>query len=90
MPVINVTVKWSGKKFENLELGKVIKIHNPLRERKFLKLTACIIYTDTDESPELFKTQIYSQTGVLPERQKIMVKGGILKVNLLIVKLFYH
>ncbi|KAI9265646.1 hypothetical protein EDC94DRAFT_603697 [Helicostylum pulchrum] len=54
MPKINVTVKWSGKKFENLEL-------------------------DTDESAELFKTQIYSQTGVPPERQKIMVKGGILK-----------
>ncbi|KAI8048039.1 uncharacterized protein B0P05DRAFT_519510 [Gilbertella persicaria] len=54
MPKINVTVKWNGKKFENLEL-------------------------DTDESPELFKTQIYSQTGVPPERQKIMVKGGILK-----------
>ncbi|KAI9353951.1 hypothetical protein BD770DRAFT_429086 [Pilaira anomala] len=54
MPKINVTVKWSGKKFENMEL-------------------------DTDESAELFKTQIYSQTGVPPERQKIMVKGGILK-----------
>ncbi|KAI8377303.1 hypothetical protein BD560DRAFT_432995 [Blakeslea trispora] len=54
MPKINVTVKWNGKKFDNLEL-------------------------DTDESPELFKTQIYSQTGVPPERQKIMVKGGILK-----------
>lgn len=36
--------------------------------------------SDTDESAELFKTQIYSQTGVPPERQKIMVKGGILKV----------
>lgn len=36
---------------------------------------------DTDESPELFKTQIYSQTGVPPERQKIMVKGGILKAR---------
>ncbi|CAO3621166.1 unnamed protein product [Mucor fragilis] len=54
MPKLNVTIKWSGKKFENLEL-------------------------DTDESAELFKTQIYSQTGVPPERQKIMVKGGILK-----------
>ncbi|KAI8991025.1 hypothetical protein BDF20DRAFT_811286 [Mycotypha africana] len=54
MPKINVTVKWQGKKFENIEL-------------------------DTDESPELFKTQVYSQTGVPPERQKIMVKGGILK-----------
>ncbi|KAI8374137.1 uncharacterized protein BYT42DRAFT_575257 [Radiomyces spectabilis] len=54
MPKVNVNVKWSGKKFENLEL-------------------------DTDESPELFKMQIYSQTGVPPERQKIMVKGGMLK-----------
>ncbi|KAI9268117.1 hypothetical protein BDA99DRAFT_356387 [Phascolomyces articulosus] len=54
MPIVNVNVKWSGKKFENIEL-------------------------DTDESPELFKSQIYSQTGVPPERQKIMVKGGMLK-----------
>lgn len=36
---------------------------------------------DTDESPELFKTQIFSQTGVPPDRQKIMVKGGMLKVR---------
>ncbi|KAI8144544.1 hypothetical protein BJV82DRAFT_607663 [Fennellomyces sp. T-0311] len=54
MPVVNVNVKWSGKKFENIEL-------------------------DTDEGPELFKSQIYSQTGVPPERQKIMIKGGMLK-----------
>ncbi|KAI9495561.1 hypothetical protein BDB00DRAFT_937625 [Zychaea mexicana] len=54
MPIVNVNIKWSGKKFENIEL-------------------------DTDESPELFKSQIYSQTGVPPERQKIMVKGGMLK-----------
>ncbi|ORX57464.1 cysteine proteinase [Hesseltinella vesiculosa] len=54
MPIISVSVKWSGKKFDAIEL-------------------------DTDESPELFKTQIFSQTGVPPERQKIMVKGGMLK-----------
>ncbi|KAI7850419.1 hypothetical protein BDC45DRAFT_243660 [Circinella umbellata] len=54
MPIVKVNVKWSGKKFDNIEL-------------------------DTDESPELFKSQIYSQTGVPPERQKIMVKGGMLK-----------
>ncbi|KAI9320771.1 hypothetical protein BX666DRAFT_2150088 [Dichotomocladium elegans] len=54
MPIVNVNVKWSGKKFENIEL-------------------------DTDESPEVFKYQIYSQTGVPPERQKIMIKGGMLK-----------
>ncbi|KAI7864610.1 hypothetical protein BDF14DRAFT_1875895 [Spinellus fusiger] len=54
MPVYSVNIKWSGKKFDNIEL-------------------------DTDESPELFKSQIFSQTGVPPERQKIMVKGGLLK-----------
>ncbi|KAI8074680.1 hypothetical protein BC940DRAFT_231172 [Gongronella butleri] len=54
MPIINVNVKWSGKKFDMIEL-------------------------DTDESAEVFKTQIFSQTGVPPERQKIMVKGGMLK-----------
>lgn len=81
MPVINVTVKWSGKKFENLELGKVAHIVNLIRSQVLLKLTVRIINIDTDESPELFKTQIYSQTGVPPERQKIMVKGGILKVS---------
>lgn len=35
---------------------------------------------DVDESPELFKNQVYSLTGVPPERQKIMIKGGIMKV----------
>ena len=52
------------------------------------RLGVCILAVDTffcldtDESPELFKSQIYSQTGVPPERQKIMVKGGILKVRI--------
>ncbi|KAK9761803.1 deubiquitinating enzyme [Basidiobolus ranarum] len=54
MPVLQVNVKWAGKKFENIEL-------NP------------------DESPALFKTQLYTLTGVEPERQKILVKGGTLK-----------
>ncbi|KAG1464162.1 hypothetical protein G6F56_005138 [Rhizopus delemar] len=57
MPKINVNIKWSGKKFENMEL-------------------------DTDESPELFKTQIYSQTGVAPERQKIMDTTDLNQLNL--------
>ncbi|CAG8440358.1 2082_t:CDS:10 [Acaulospora morrowiae] len=34
---------------------------------------------DTDEPAELFKTQIYTMTGVEPERQKIMSKGKLLK-----------
>ncbi|KAI9287697.1 hypothetical protein BC943DRAFT_302834 [Umbelopsis sp. AD052] len=52
--MVKVSVKWSGKKFDDLDL-------------------------DTSESPELFKNQIYSLTGVPPERQKIMIKGGIMK-----------
>ena len=35
---------------------------------------------DTDESPELFKAQLCSLTSVAPDRQKIMLKGSVLKV----------
>lgn len=35
---------------------------------------------DTSQPPYLFKCQLYDLTGVPPERQKIMVKGGLLKV----------
>jgi ubiquitin carboxyl-terminal hydrolase 14 len=34
---------------------------------------------DTTEPPLVFKMQLYSLTGVPPERQKILVKGGQLK-----------
>ncbi|KAF9614059.1 hypothetical protein IFM89_014859 [Coptis chinensis] len=34
---------------------------------------------DTDQPPLVFKCQLYDLTGVPPERQKIMVKGGLLK-----------
>jgi hypothetical protein len=39
------------------------------------------IQIDTSQPPIVFKTQLYTLTGVPPERQKIMVKGGILKVE---------
>lgn len=35
---------------------------------------------DTTQSPYVFKCQLFDLTGVPPERQKIMVKGGLLKV----------
>lgn len=35
---------------------------------------------DTSQPPLVFKGQLYDLTGVPPERQKIMVKGGLLKV----------
>lgn len=35
---------------------------------------------DTSQPPSVFKSQLFSLTGVAPERQKIMgVKGGLLK-----------
>ncbi|XP_067625412.1 ubiquitin carboxyl-terminal hydrolase 14 [Eurosta solidaginis] len=39
------------------------------------------IEANTDEDPLLFKAQLYALTGVAPERQKVMCKGGILKDN---------
>lgn len=34
---------------------------------------------DTDETPLLFKAQLFALTGVQPERQKVMLKGATLK-----------
>lgn len=34
---------------------------------------------DTTQPPLVFKMQLYTLTGVPPERQKILVKGGQLK-----------
>ena len=37
---------------------------------------------DTEQPPAVFKMQLFSLTGVPPERQKIMgVKGGLLKAS---------
>jgi len=36
---------------------------------------------DTSQPPYVFKGQLFDLTGVPPERQKIMVKGGLLKVS---------
>jgi ubiquitin carboxyl-terminal hydrolase 14 len=36
------------------------------------------VEVNTDEAPELFKMQLFSLTGVPPERQKVMAKGGML------------
>uniref|UniRef100_A0A0D9V1W9 Ubiquitin carboxyl-terminal hydrolase n=1 Tax=Leersia perrieri TaxID=77586 RepID=A0A0D9V1W9_9ORYZ len=46
---------------------------------KWQKETFPGIEIDTSQPPTVFKTQLYTLTGVPPERQKIMVKGGILK-----------
>lgn len=38
------------------------------------------IEIDTSQPPYVFKAQLYDLSGVAPDRQKIMVKGGLLKV----------
>lgn len=48
-------MKWSGKKFDDLELN-------------------------LDEPGLVFKAQLFALTGVEPDRQKIIAKGGMLKV----------
>ncbi|KAG9290938.1 hypothetical protein G9A89_011088 [Geosiphon pyriformis] len=37
------------------------------------------VEVDTDDTGLVFKTQLYTMTGVEPARQKILMKGGILK-----------
>ena len=34
---------------------------------------------NTDDEPVLFKAQLYALTGVQPHRQKVMVKGAVIK-----------
>lgn len=46
---------------------------------KWGKETYPDIEVNTDESPVVFKAQLYALTGVLPERQKVMLKGVTLK-----------
>jgi len=46
---------------------------------KWQKETFNDIEVDESKPPIIFKTQLFSLTGVAPERQKIMVKGGVLK-----------
>ncbi|XP_019879627.1 ubiquitin carboxyl-terminal hydrolase 14 [Aethina tumida] len=48
---------------------------------KWGKETFPDIEVNTDEPPMLFKAQLFALTGVQPDRQKVMVKGVILKDN---------
>ena len=38
------------------------------------------IECSTDEPPMVFKAQLFALSGVQPERQKVMMKGAVLKV----------
>ncbi|KAL6972734.1 deubiquitinating enzyme [Sarracenia purpurea var. burkii] len=51
----------------------------PIVSVKWQKETFPAVEIDTSQPPYVFKCQLYDLTGVPPERQKIMVKGGLLK-----------
>lgn len=36
---------------------------------------------NTDEPPVVFKAQLFALSGVQPDRQKVMMKGAVLKVG---------
>lgn len=46
---------------------------------KWQKDTFADVEVDLAQPPLVFKTQLFTLTGVQPDRQKIMVKGGLLK-----------
>jgi len=48
---------------------------------KWQKKVFPAVEIDTSQPPLVFKCQLYDLTGVAPERQKIMLKGGLLKVR---------
>lgn len=48
---------------------------------KWQKKVFPAVEIDTSQPAFVFKCQLYDLTGVPPERQKIMVKGGLLKVQ---------
>eukprot|EP00873_Tetraselmis_striata_P024754 jgi/Tetstr1/445018/TSEL_032826.t1 len=52
----------------------MVKVHV-----KWQKETFKDVEVDESQPPLLFKTQLFTLSGVPPERQKIMVKGGLLK-----------
>ncbi|XP_022107798.1 ubiquitin carboxyl-terminal hydrolase 14-like isoform X2 [Acanthaster planci] len=50
------------------------KVNIKWGKEKFSDIECCV-----DESPDVFKAQIFALTGVQPERQKVMLKGATLK-----------
>ncbi|KAM1241006.1 hypothetical protein ACFX2J_046254 [Malus domestica] len=71
---------WPRKELKNglhrFDLRMEVKVQVSVKWQKEL-LKAVEI--DTTQPPYVFKCQLYDLTGVPPERQKIMVKGGLLK-----------
>ncbi|XP_071965808.1 ubiquitin carboxyl-terminal hydrolase 14-like [Antedon mediterranea] len=52
----------------------IFKVNVKWGREKFEKVEC-----NTDEPPELFKAQLFALSGVQPDRQKVMLKGAVLK-----------
>ena len=48
------------------------------------------VQLDPDQPPTIFKDAVYQVTGVPPERMKVMIKGGMLKVRLIYIVFTMH
>ncbi|KAD4889347.1 hypothetical protein E3N88_21420 [Mikania micrantha] len=68
---------WACSSFVDSEL--VVLPQCTVLSVKWQKELYSAVEIDTNQPPYVFKCQLYDLTGVPPERQKIMVKGGILK-----------
>ena len=62
MPMVTISVKWSGKKFDGIQV-------------------------DVTQPATTLKHKLFELTKVEPERQKVMVKGGMLKDDADLAKL---
>ncbi|KAK9054735.1 hypothetical protein SSX86_025814 [Deinandra increscens subsp. villosa] len=86
-PVSRLSLPFPPSNHKNTRLSPVPATANnpklaaimPTVSVKWQKELYPAVEIDTTQPPYVFKGQLYDLTGVPPERQKIMMKGGILK-----------
>ena len=59
---------------------KTFDVHKCVVNVKWGKEKFSDVECNTDEPPMVFKAQMFALSGVQPDRQKIMVKGAVVKV----------
>ena len=71
--ILHSILKCTGANF------RLFKIFFRLVKVKWGKELYNEVDLNTDDEPVLFKAQLYALTGVQPHRQKVMVKGAVIK-----------
>lgn len=69
----------------NLTCGIFVVVNVKWGKEKFKDIEC-----NTDEPLEVFKAQLFALSGVQPDRQKIMIKGAVLKVYTFNIKVWYE